>query len=129
MKGQEQKFFICAHCGNLVGAIDNSGVKMVCCGENMTELIANTAEASKEKHLPAVVYTNDTVKVEVGSAAHPMTEEHYIRWVYLQTSGGGQRIALQPSKPPSALFKVASDQKPVAVFAYCNLHGLWKTVL
>jgi superoxide reductase len=129
MKNQEQKFFICQHCGNLVGAIYNSGVKMVCCGENMTELTANTTEASKEKHLPVIAYTNDTVKIDVGSVVHPMTAEHSIKWVYLQTSGGGQRIALQPGKPPSALFKVAGDQKPTAAFAYCNLHGLWKTVL
>ena len=122
------KFRICRHCGNLVGMIHDSGVPMICCGEPMAELEANTVEASVEKHLPVVSADGDRISVSVGSAAHPMVEEHYIQWIYLQTEHGGQRKALNPGDAPEAVFTV-TDDKPIAVFAYCNLHGLWKTEL
>jgi len=120
------KFYICRHCGNIVSSIKNSGVPMVCCGEKMEELTANTVEASQEKHLPVVSILGDKVKVEVGSAAHPMLEEHSIQWIYLETTKGGQRKDLQPGEAPEAEFTL-TNEKPVAVYEYCNLHGLWKT--
>ncbi len=122
----ETKFFICEHCGNIVGMIHNAGVPLMCCGQKMTKLEAGVKEASLEKHVPVVTVEDDTIKVEVGSTLHPMLEEHYISWVYLQTDRGGQRKCLEVGKEPVAIFKLA-DEKPVAVYAYCNLHGLWKT--
>ena len=65
------------------------------------------------------------VKVSVGAVEHPMTEEHLIQWVYLQTTSGGQRKVLTPGAAPTVSFSVTDDDKPVAVYAYCNLHGLW----
>ncbi len=120
------KFFICEHCGNLVGVINDAGVPMMCCGQKMTQLIPGTVEASVEKHLPVVTVDGDKVKVEIGSVAHPMAEEHSILWVYLQTDKGGQRKNLKVGEAPAAEFSLL-DEKPVAVYAYCNLHGLWKT--
>ena len=120
------KFFICEHCGNLVGVINDAGVPMMCCGQKMTQLIPGTVEASVEKHLPVVTVDGDKVKVEVGSVAHPMSEEHSILWVYLQTDKGGQRKNLKVGEAPVAEFSLL-DEKPVAAYAYCNLHGLWKT--
>ena len=120
------KFFICEHCGNLVGVINDAGVPMMCCGQKMTQLIPGTVEASVEKHLPVVTVDGDKVKVEIGSVAHPMAEEHSILWVYLQTNKGGQRKNLAVGEAPVAEFSLL-DEKPVAVYAYCNLHGLWKT--
>lgn len=122
-----QKFFICKHCGNLIGMIHSSGAKVVCCGDEMTELVPNTVDASLEKHVPVVTVTTNTVSVKIGSAAHPMTEEHYIQWIYLQTASGGKRECLKPGDAPEATFALTKEEKPVAVFAYCNLHGLWKT--
>lgn len=122
------KFFVCEHCGNLVGVINDAGVPMVCCGQKMTQLIPGTVEASVEKHLPVVTVDGNTVKVEIGSVAHPMAEEHSILWVYLQTDKGGQRKNLKVGEAPAAEFSLL-DEKPVAVYAYCNLHGLWKTEL
>ena len=119
------KFFKCRHCGNVIEKVVDSGVPVVCCGENMEELIPNTVEASGEKHIPVVKVDGDTVKVEVGSVAHPMAEEHSILWVYLQTDKGGQRKCLEVGGEPAVTFAL-SGEKPVAVFAYCNLHGLWK---
>lgn len=121
----ENRFYICEHCGNLVGLIHNAGVPLMCCGQKMTQLEPGTIEASTEKHIPVVTVEGHTVKVEVGSAPHPMTEEHSIQWVYLQTDEGGQRKCLKAGASPAVTFALA-DEKPVAVYAYCNLHGLWK---
>ena len=123
------KFFICKHCGNMVGLINNKGVPLVCCGEKMTELVPNTVEASVEKHLPVVSVAGDsfgTVVIQVGSALHPMTDEHNIAFVYVETERGGQRKCLKTGEEPKAVFTFVDD-KPIAVYAYCNLHGLWKT--
>ncbi len=122
----DKKFFVCKHCGNLVGMIKDAGVPMVCCGEKMTELKANTVEASVEKHIPVVNVEGNIITATVGSVEHPMVEEHFIEWIYLETSKGGQRKSLAPGEKPEAKFSVVEGDKPVAVFAYCNLHGLWK---
>ena len=123
------KFYICKHCGNLVGMIHSSGAPITCCGDHMTELIPGSVDASLEKHVPVVEVNGDTVTVKVGAAAHPMTEEHYIQWVYLHSENGGQRRCLAPGEEPKAEFKLVAGDKPVTVYAYCNLHGLWKTDL
>ena len=119
------RFYICEHCGNLIGMINDAGVPMMCCGQKMTSLEPGTVEASHEKHIPVVSVEGDVVSVKIGSAAHPMTEEHSILWVYLQTDKGGQRKCLQVGAEPEVRFAVC-DETPVAVYAYCNLHGLWK---
>lgn len=125
---REQKFFICRHCGNLVGMIQDASVEIICCGEPMEELIPNTVDAAVEKHLPVVTKNGDSVEVKVGSVPHPMTKEHSIQWIYLQTKKGGQRKNLDPGEEPTAIFSITGDEA-VAVFAFCNLHGLWKTEL
>lgn len=122
----ENRFYICEYCGNLIGMIHNAGVPIMCCGQKMTKLEPGTVEASAEKHLPVVSVVGDTVTVTVGSVAHPMVSEHSILWVYLQTDRGGHRVKLSAGSEPVAKF-VLCDEKPVAAFAYCNLHGLWKT--
>ncbi len=122
----ETKFYICEKCGNLVGVIRDGRVPMMCCGQKMTKIEAGTVEASREKHIPVAVVEGDKVIVTVGSVAHPMVPEHSIEWVYLQTDKGGQRKCLLPGAEPSVTFALC-DEKPVAVYAYCNLHGLWKT--
>ncbi len=122
------QFFLCEECGNLVGMIHNSGAPMTCCGQKMKELTPNTVDAAKEKHVPVVKVEGDLVTVEVGSVAHPMTEAHLIQWIYLQTEKGGQRKMLKPGEEPKAVFAL-HDDKAVAAYEYCNLHGLWKLEL
>ena len=122
------KFYICRHCGNLVGMVHNSGVSMICCGEKMEALVPNTVEASGEKHLPVVTLENGVLTVNVGSVEHPMLPEHFIQWIYVETENGGMRRALKPGDKPIATFCVGED-KPIAAYAYCNLHGLWMTTL
>lgn len=125
----EQKFYVCKHCGNLVGMLHDAGVPLVCCGEKMAELEANTTDAAQEKHVPVVTAKGNEVTVNVGSVAHPMTGEHHIAWVYLQTSEGGHRKCPPQDGAPEVKFALLQGEKPIAAFAYCNLHGLWKTNL
>ena len=119
------KFYICRHCGNLVGMIHASGAKMICCGQEMTELVPGSVDASHEKHVPVIKQNGDSITVHIGSVDHPMTEEHHIAWVYLQTTDGGQRKCLAVGGAPEVTFALGGA-KPVAAYAYCNLHGLWK---
>jgi len=121
----EPKFYICEHCGNIVGKIHDAGVPLMCCGQKMKELVPGTVEASTEKHIPVATVESNLVKVSVGAVEHPMTEEHLIQWVYLQTTSGGQRKSLTAGSAPVVTFALTDDDKPVAVYAYCNLHGLW----
>lgn len=120
----ENKFYICEHCGNIIGMIHDAGVPMMCCGQKMTKLEPGIVEASREKHIPVVTVNGDIVTVRVGSVDHPMTEEHSILWVYLRTEKGGQRKCLQIGAAPEVSF-VLKDDKALAAYAYCNLHGLW----
>ena len=125
----ETKFYICEHCGNIVGKIHDAGVPLVCCGQKMKELVAGTVEASTEKHIPVASVEGGIVNVTVGAVEHPMTEEHFIQWVYLKTTSGGQRKTLTPGSAPAVSFALTGDDKPLAVYAYCNLHGLWMSEL
>lgn len=123
-----KKFLRCDHCGNLVGVINDKNVPISCCGQNMTELVANTTDAANEKHVPAVEIDGDIVKVSVGSVEHPMGEDHYIEWIFVETDKGGQKVALKPGEKPYAEFNL-HGAKAIAVYEYCNLHGLWKVEL
>ncbi len=122
----KEKFFICRHCGNLIGILHNAGVPMMCCGQKMEALVPNTTDAAEEKHLPVVTIKDGAIFVNVGEVNHPMTKEHYIEWIYVETENGGQRRILKPGDKTTVTFCIGED-KPIAVYAYCNLHGLWMT--
>ncbi|MBO7230168.1 MAG: desulfoferrodoxin [Bacteroidaceae bacterium] len=118
------KFYKCAHCGNVIVKMVDSGVPVVCCGEKMQELVANTVDAATEKHLPCVTRCGEgLLKIEIGSEHHPMTKEHRIVLIYVETENGGIHVNLK--NEPLAEVCVCKE-KPVAVYEYCNLHGLWK---
>jgi superoxide reductase len=123
------KFYFCPICKNLVVTINDSGVNPSCCGQPMKELVANTVDAAFEKHVPHVVLEGRNVEVEVGSVPHPMTEEHYIDFVVLETNLGFYTHHLDKTKAAKTTFHLLADEKPLAVYEYCNLHGLWKTNL
>jgi superoxide reductase len=123
------KFYKCNRCGNVVEKVVDSRVPVVCCGEKMEELVPNTVEASGEKHIPVVTNLGDgRIKVEVGSVHHPMEDAHHIAFIYVETENGGIRIDLPHEGKAEAVFCTCAD-KPVAVYEYCNLHGVWKTEL
>lgn len=121
---EKNKFFICEHCGNIIEMIYDAGVPIMCCGQKM-KLIEPVLGASVEKHTPIVTVDGDNIKVVVGTTTHPMTKGHSISWVYLQTDCGGHQKYLKQDGDPIVRF-VLKDEKPITVYAYCNLHGLWK---
>ncbi|MGO2118990.1 MAG: desulfoferrodoxin family protein [Fusobacterium sp.] len=121
----ETKFYVCSHCGNIVKKFHDSGIPVFCCGEAMKELVPKTADAAGEKHVPLIEVNGEDVKVTVGSTLHPMVESHYIVWIYLETSNGGQFHSFKPGDEPIANFKLAKDEKVISAYEYCNIHGLW----
>ncbi len=120
------RFFICRKCGQSMMTLQSGKCTPHCCGAEMEELTANTTDAAQEKHVPVVSVEGRKVLVKVGSAAHPMTEAHYIQWIYLRTKNGGQYRLLTPTDAPEAVFELSEGDAPVAAYEYCNLHGLWK---
>ncbi len=122
----EQKFYICAHCGNMVAAVKTGGGTVTCCGEPMKQLIPGTSDGAHEKHVPVCTVEGNKVTVTVGAVEHPMLEEHYIEWISIQTKQGNQRKALKPGDAPKACFMLCEGDEIEAAYAYCNLHSLWK---
>lgn len=119
------KFLKCKRCGKIVEFINDGAPETVCCGEPMVELKANTTDAATEKHVPVIEIVGDKVSVSVGSVVHPMEAAHYIQWIAIETNRGVYRKNLNPDEEPKATF-VLSDEKLIAAYEYCNLHGLWK---
>jgi len=122
----EKVFFRCEICGNLVGLVEDGGVPMVCCGQPMTKLVANSRDAAVEKHVPFLTRDGKNLTVQVGETAHPMTPEHYIQWILIMQGNKTQRVELSPEDAPKAEFVLDCADTPFIVYAYCNLHGLWK---
>ena len=122
----EMEFYRCKHCGQIVAMVKKTGVPIICCGEPMERIIPGSVDASAEKHVPVVSVDGNKVTVSVGSAPHPMLEEHFIEWVSLQTKLGNQRKALKPGDEPKVCFTVCDGDEVEAAYAYCNLHSLWK---
>lgn len=122
----KQSFYICNTCGNIIAKVKDSGVPVMCCGKKMEEIIPGTSDGAVEKHVPVYTVGNNIVSVTVGSAEHPMLPEHYIEWISVQTKQGNQRKELKPGEPPKACFALCEGDSVEAVYAYCNLHSLWK---
>lgn len=118
-------FYYCGLCGNVFAAVVPSGVVPSCCSQPMKKLVANTVDASHEHHLPHLVFHPDhLLEVNVGVVPHPMTDEHSIRFVAVETLEGIEIRYLSPNDAPRVSFRLSSP--PLAVYAYCNVHGLWK---
>ena len=122
----EMKFYQCETCGQMVAIVKETGAPLVCCGKPMKEIIPGTTDAAVEKHVPEYEVKGNIVEVTVGAVEHPMLDAHYIEWVSLQTKFGNQREALKPGDAPKVCFALCEGDEVVAVYAYCNLHGLWK---
>lgn len=122
----EKRFFICEHCGNIIVKVRDEGVAVQCCGEKMKEIIPGTSDGAEEKHIPVYDVQNGKVTVTVGEVAHPMTPEHYIEWICLETEDGLQFKQLKPNMEPIISFLTSEKDKIKAVYAFCNKHSLWK---
>ena len=122
----EMKFYRCETCGQIIAIVKKTKVPVMCCGKPMQEIIPGSTDAAAEKHVPVYEVKDNVVTVTVGSVAHPMLEAHYIEWIALQTKTGNQRKALNPGDEPKACFTICDGDEVEAVYAYCNLHSLWK---
>lgn len=120
------KYYVCGHCGNIVEKVVDKGVPVMCCGQKMTEMAPGSVDAAVEKHVPVVEQDGNKVTVKIGEVEHPMAEEHYIGFIAIETEQGVQRKDLRAGQKPEAVFVLAEGDKPVAAYAWCNLHGLWK---
>lgn len=120
------KLFKCPLCGNVVEKVLDEGGALVCCGQPMKELKANTTDAATEKHVPVCSIEGDVLTVKVGEVAHPMTEEHLITTIFAVYGNTIARVNLTANDAPEAKFALNGYKGKVEVYEYCNLHGLWK---
>ncbi len=118
------EIYKCETCGNIIEVLHGGEGELVCCGQPMVQLVENTVDAAKEKHVPVIEKVEGGVKVKVGEVAHPMEEKHWIEWVEIIADGKAYRQFLNPGEAPEATFNVEADQ--ITAREYCNLHGLWK---
>lgn len=120
------KFYRCSHCGQIIAIVKETGIPVICCGEAMQEIVPGAVDAALEKHVPVYTIKDGIVNVTVGSLEHPMLPEHYIEWIAIETDNGNQRVSLKPGDAPKASFAIREGDEVKAVYAYCNLHSLWK---
>ena len=120
------RVFRCKKCGQMVMMLKKSKCDMYCCDEAMEELIPGTTDAAVEKHVPVYEVKDNKVYVTVGDVIHPMMEQHYIEWIVLETKNGIQKKDLTPIDEPKAIFPLMEGDSVIAVYEYCNLHGLWR---
>lgn len=119
------RFFRCAKCGDIAVKVVDCGCGLTCCGSEMEELVPNTVDAAREKHVPVIERDGQTVTVKVSEVEHPMAEDHYIQFIALHTTRGTQVMRLRPGDKPQATFALADDAEPIEAFEHCNKHGLW----
>lgn len=120
---KEVRFYKCPICGNIVELVDGDIKRTKCCGQEMELLVANTVDAAVEKHVPVYEVVDNELVVNVGEVEHPMSEEHYIMWVLLVTDNRSYRVELKPNDKPVVKLPYVENS---TLYAYCNLHGLWK---
>jgi len=120
------KFYYCEDCDSLVILVRESEIVMTCCGQPMIELVPGIAFASQKKHQPIYRVEGKRVFVTFESQSHPMDESHMIEWIALQTKNGLVHKSLSPGRVPETTFALCEDDEVEAVYAYCNVHGLWK---
>ena len=120
------KFYRCPICGKIIAIVNDRNVPTICCGQPMEELVPNTQDGAREKHLPVVEVEGNKVRVTVGEVEHPMLDAHYIEWIAIKTNLGNQRKVLKPGDKPVAEFALLPGEKVEFALEYCNLHGLYK---
>ena len=119
------KFYVCESCNSVLELVEGKDAKPVCAGQAIKPLEVKSLEEGSEKHLPDIYVQDKVVTVQLGTVPHPMIEEHLIQWIELETDRGVYRRRLRAGDEPVVNFRL-EDEKPLAVYAYCNLHGLWR---
>jgi len=123
---EKLEVYICKDCNNVIELLDGKINNLICCGKNMEKLTANTSEAAIEKHIPVYEKVEDELLVKVGEFEHPMEKEHYIMWIALVTDNKVIRVKLYPEQSTETRLPYI---KGAELYAYCNKHGLWKTLI
>lgn len=126
-KTDEITFYRCDICHNIIFKICDSGITPQCCARSMTKLIPGDSDGDVEKHLPSWSVDGNKIHIEIGSKHHPMSEEHYIQWIFLKTDKGFHCKYLTPSDHPTACFTLTNGEIAQSIYSYCNIHGLWRT--
>ncbi|MFA5986184.1 MAG: desulfoferrodoxin [Parcubacteria group bacterium] len=122
---ERNQVYRCAICGNIVEVKHAGAGELVCCGQPMKLLSANVEDAATEKHVPVIERTDEGIVVNIGAVDHPMDSDHYIEWIEIVIENKTYTVYLAPGDAPRAIFD--STAESVTAYAYCNLHGLWKS--
>lgn len=124
------KLYRCDLCGKLIAIVKDSDAELVCCNQPMVLISPKTKEEEflKEKHVPVYRLKGNKLIVYVGLIVHPSTKDHYIEWIAVKTNKGSQIKELKPGDAPKATFVLDDDEYVEEIYAYCNLHSLWKYV-
>lgn len=129
-----RQYYICEICGNEIEMINDSGQIPVCCGKEMKLVKPNSTDGDIEKHIPSCKIKPEQVKIQIGEMPHPMGDDHYIKWIALETvdengQKGYYRKELKPNCDPEITFHLCKHEKPVLVTSYCSIHGLWYAII
>ena len=123
---EKVNYFKCPICGNIIEVVNGDIKRVKCCGKELELLVANTIDASLEKHVPIYEIDNNEIIVKVGEVIHPMEEKHYIMWISLVTDNKIIKVNLKPGDEP--IIKLPYVKGSI-IYEYCNLHGLWKNIV
>ena len=116
----------CFKCGALVQVLndcncDDCGI--MCCGQEMKKLDANSEDAAIEKHKPEYKINDDEIEIRVN---HVMEEEHFIEWIKVVVGDEEHTYYFNPDEEPVI---VVPYEKGTIIYSFCNKHGLWETVV
>ena len=117
------KFFKCKKDNTIFTVMSKDSV---CNHADFEELTPGTSDGAAEKHVPVIKKEGNLITVLIGEVEHPMTQEHHIEWIALETHIGVQVVYLQPDGKPHAEFVLTEKDEAIAAYEYCNIHGLWK---
>jgi len=120
----KMEVYKCMKCGNIVEVLHQGNGDLMCCGEKMILIDANTVEASKEKHIPFIEERENENIIRIGETPHPMTSDHYIEWMEVMTDRENIKTFFSPGD--KAEISLHKRFNIVSARAYCNQHGLWR---
>ena len=105
-----KRAYVCPTCGTIVDLVYGDNIPS-CCGAPMVPAEIKTEDYVKEKHVPYIEKVDGGVIVKVGKETeHPMTPEHYIRYIEIIADGIVMREYLQPGDHPEAFFETEAKE-------------------
>lgn len=136
--------YYCDPCGYIYNPEDNNGIPFeeldddymcpVCgIGKNGFSIIHKKGDneyqgEAQEKHIPIIEVNENDVVVKVGSIEHPMTEDHYIKFIGLYDDGELiETKQISKDDKPKISFTKPGYTADLSAVAKCNVHGLWQS--